>query len=300
MPVPTINDPRGLIITINVVPTPTVPPATPPVPPSSPPEVPPDDPPQMQDDCGGYGIAPEGAMGFGAEAGVGIGAIPVLAVPILSGLIEVTLDSADPDALDPLSWTVSDGINFIAVVIVQHVGGLTYRLFLAAPMIPGVTYTVTFVCGGSIGFENPIAPAGIEQPAPFDVANPQLVRDAGLHDPPPLGQLQVNDRGDFGLDNRIQNLRKRILRRLSTFRGGFALLPDYGAAQGVKNLLLPGTLQTLAAEIESQIKREPEVVAVRVSVVRTALQVVTVSVSARTITGLDVAAAQTLDLRAAV
>lgn len=299
MTVPGINDPRGRVLTRYVDWLPPIPPSTPPGMPPVPPVTPPV-PPQMADDCGGFGVSPEGSMGFGSEAGLGGASVPVLAVPLLSGLIEVTLDVDDVDAANASAWSVSDGISGIAVAIVQSLGGAMYRLFLASPMTPGVMYFVTFQCGGTIGFEWPLLPAVVEQPLAFDIANPNLVRDAGLHDPPPLGQFQVNDRGDFGLDNRLQNLRKRILRRLSTFRGGFALLPGYGAAQGVKDLLLPGTLQTLAAEIQAQIKREPEVSAVRVRVVQTALNVVNVMVSARTITGLDVSVAQSLDLRAGV
>ena len=145
----------------------------------------------------------------------------------------------------------------------------------------------------------PSGPGLLPAEQPYDIANPQLVRDAGIVDPPPLGQYQVNDIGDFALDSRLQGLRKRILRRLSTFRGGFYHLPFYGLRQPIKGNVVPAEISTLVADAKIQVEREPEVIRAVVSArqLREAPHVVILSVIARTIGGLDVVANQQVDLR---
>lgn len=82
----------------------------------------------------------------------------------------------------------------------------------------------------------------------------------------PLGTYLVDDSGDYAMDEGVASLRKRILRRLVTRKGGFAHLPSYGV--GVlgygKTLARAASLSTLLAEAEVQIAREPDVARVRV------------------------------------
>lgn len=83
-------------------------------------------------------------------------------------------------------------------------------------------------------------------------------------------------------------LKKRILRRLTTARGGFAHMPDYGLGLVAKELRLNGTAAQLAAEAEAQISREEGVAAVRVDVDDQTPGLLVLSVAVQTRDGLSV------------
>jgi hypothetical protein len=106
-----------------------------------------------------------------------------------------------------------------------------------------------------------------------DFANPQTLRS--LLDPLPdtttveqLGTYPVDETGDYAVDEGIANLRKRVVRRLTTRRGSFAHMPTYGtiAHENVKRLGRPGVRAMIANDAEMQIREEPDVVACSVSV----------------------------------
>jgi hypothetical protein len=242
------------------------------------------------------------------------------AVAIDAITIDVSTVPLDPAfLLDPSRWSVVPvGLGEVQVVtgVSEQAPGILWRLTLDPGLTLGeLEYVVNFDPTGSglpisasclsVSFSSPAAapvfpvPLSQVQEQPYDIANPYLVRDAGIIDPPPLGQMQINDRGDFAVDSRLQGLRKRIMRRISTLRGGFALLPGYGFALSSKENVTPSELTRLAADAKEQVEREPEVVRAQVFVrqlVR-APNIVVVAVSARTTLGLDVAAAQQVDLR---
>jgi hypothetical protein len=266
---------------------------------------------------GALGSGPFGAVPFGSQWLGGI--VSVIALVSATGVqtIQViTAPLAPAVGLNPAAWVVArvGGAEVYSVVLVTAgvPFGQVWILTVAPPMLQTpAQYTLTLANGapgdfcGSYTFDGPPPPpvvrlAGIERGRePYDIANPFLIRDAGIHDPPPLGQYQINDRGDVALDDRIQGLRKRILRRLSTFRGGFFHLPEYGAARSIKDPFQVGTLTALAAEIRTQIQREPEVLRAQVALEQSPDSpfVLIVTVNARTIRGLDVSASQVLDLR---
>ena len=260
-------------------------------------------------------------MGTGSLGTAGIGGL-FAAVTIDAATIDVSTVPLDPVYLtDPTRWTVAPvglGEPVTVVSVTEEDPQTRWRLSLSPDMSLGaLQYSVTFDPTGTpltmspgcltvTVLSPPAAPvyptpltALLASDLPFDVANPQLVRDAGIVDPPPLGQYQVDDRGDFALDNRLQNIRKRILRRISTPRGGFFHLPNYGFAQPPKGNVRPSELRKLAADAKAQVEREPEVVRVQVSVQQIPQQpnVVVLAVRARTTLGLDVAANRQIDLR---
>ncbi len=106
-----------------------------------------------------------------------------------------------------------------------------------------------------------------------DIANPQTFRGAlgSLSVPSDalLGTLPVDETGDLAKDEGLESYRKRVLRRLSTKKDRYLHLPGYGvlAVSSVKMLARPGTIQSIAADAEEQIRQEPETVDVRVDVV---------------------------------
>lgn len=263
------------------------------------------------------GAGPLGSFSLG-----GIFNVVVISDTIIE--ISTTPQPASINGL-PGSWTVTPVGLGVAVTVVGVANvipsgpggtlGTLWRLTVDPAMTLAVEYLVSIVdplndlvrdgCG-SLTFETPDEDPVVPPPArpptvdePYDIANPQLVRDAGIVDPPPLGQYQISDIGDVALDNRLQGLRKRIMRRLQTFRSGFFHLPGYGLRQPIKGPVRPSELTNLAVDARIQVEREPEVIRANVSVtqLREAPNVVVLFVQARTIGGLDVAASQQIDLR---
>jgi hypothetical protein len=99
-----------------------------------------------------------------------------------------------------------------------------------------------------------------------DFANPQTLRGSlasgvSTPDAPLLGTFRVDAQGDYAFDEGTEGLRKRILRRLVTMRGGFAHLPNYGVGVPAlgKRLAVAATLASVAADAEAQILSEPDV-----------------------------------------
>ncbi len=86
-------------------------------------------------------------------------------------------------------------------------------------------------------------------------------------DPSVLGAYGY-DQGDYAVSQGIEDLKKRVTRRMMTKKGGFVFLPDYGvglADQG-KKLARPAVLTQIVAEGEKQIAQEPDVELARVVV----------------------------------
>lgn len=101
-----------------------------------------------------------------------------------------------------------------------------------------------------------------------DLANPQ---SAGLAlTDAQLGTYPVDDTGDLARDEGLASWKKRVLRRLTTPKGRYRHLPDYGVLifESVKALARPGIIDQIAADAEDQIRQEPETVRVRVQVAR--------------------------------
>jgi hypothetical protein len=101
--------------------------------------------------------------------------------------------------------------------------------------------------------------------------------------------LPVDADGDYRNDADLQTLKKRILRRLMTRRGALAHAPEYGLRVSIKAQSRIGLLRDLQAQAYEQIRAEPGVRDVRVTVsaphpaiVRLKLQVFARAVSGTT------------------
>ena len=118
-----------------------------------------------------------------------------------------------------------------------------------------------------------LQPATVTSPRPVrDLANPQTISTVpdGVAQGtilPDLGTFVADVTGDYAFDEGRASLKKRILRRLVTARGGFAHLPDYGVGipSRVKKLASLLNIQDIAKDTEVQIAQEPEVAKVRVT-----------------------------------
>lgn len=110
-----------------------------------------------------------------------------------------------------------------------------------------------------------VPPTIVQGPRGVDFASPNTYQGAldpvsSPQDIRNLGTFPTNDRGDYAEDEGIQSLKKRILRRLFTRKGGFAHLPEYGVGIATygKKLGSTATRAQIAAEAERQIGSEPE------------------------------------------
>lgn len=126
-----------------------------------------------------------------------------------------------------------------------------------------------------------------------DFANPQT-RSSGagqlsIYSAAGLGAFAVDATGDYAIDDGLDNLKKRVLRRLLTRPGAFAYAPGYGVGVQLysKQLGRASVRQKLAAEAERQIRLEPDVVAVQVTSAQRAPGLVVFTVLVQTITGLS-------------
>lgn len=83
-----------------------------------------------------------------------------------------------------------------------------------------------------------------------------------------LGTYQVGADGDYAFDSGNVNLKKRIVRRVFTKKGGFSWLLNYGVGIDSygKQLGRANTITKLTTDIETQIKQEPDVERARVRV----------------------------------
>ena len=99
-----------------------------------------------------------------------------------------------------------------------------------------------------------------------------------------LDKFQADSQGDLAFDEGLTSYRKRVFRRLTTKKGKFAHLPDYGVSvpSSVKQLGRAGVREQLAVDAEVQIKREPETVAVSVAIVETQPEIYSYRIRART------------------
>jgi len=124
-----------------------------------------------------------------------------------------------------------------------------------------------------------------------DFANPQTLGGAvasglAMPDAALLGTFRIDATGDYAFDEGTETIRKRVIRRLVTAKGGFAHLPTYGVgitALG-KRLAVAATLAAVAADAEAQILNEPDVaeVSVRPVVDATAPSIVRFQIRVRT------------------
>ena len=113
----------------------------------------------------------------------------------------------------------------------------------------------------------PPTPENATTPA-TDIANPGYESASIPGSTQILGVYPTTSQGDYATDQGLVSYKKRIFRRLTTRRGRFAHLPNYGVGllDQIKRLAKPSIKQTIAAQAEAQIREEPETLDVRVTI----------------------------------
>jgi hypothetical protein len=129
-----------------------------------------------------------------------------------------------------------------------------------------------------------------------DISNPQTYSalTGTVADPTnaaQLGTFPIDASGDYAFDSGVNQLRKRVLRRMVTRPGAFPAMPGYGV--GVlgygSRLSVAGVRQQIADEARRQISSEPDVSDCRVSAASDPKDpnVTVFSVRVRTTDGID-------------
>lgn len=243
----------------------------------------------------GYGIDPYGA--------------PVLGVSLASATaqttheVRVTLSaeprhssqSADGDALNPLTWTVrrlDSGVEFtiigvgmatpttVAILTYEALGPFTVQHSVFSDSLLSfsgqvITTPETAVFRGVVdrGLATPTAQAATRNFGQRDIANPST-------SPTSVGgTLVVGPGGDYRNEGGAALLEKLFLRRLTTRKRQIWYLPDYGLGIAEKEPI-PGSLVPLQSDVERQLSEEPDAANVRARVTLDALGVLTIAVSA--------------------
>jgi hypothetical protein len=238
----------------------------------------------------GFGLSGFGTTFFGdGPATIGLSG----ARAVGTHLVEVTLTEEprahsgfdEGDVFNPNTWAVQneDTLEWLPVLAVGRVDHLTYLLQLGKPLASWhtshavETSSLRSALGALVSEEasnwlfpgvldqelaDPVAQANSRRYPPRDLANPQNSGESGALG----GSLQVGADGDYATEEGDALLRKLIIRRLVTPRGGFFHLPDYGAGITLKEPVYGSSPAQLAREVERQVQQEPEVEACRASV----------------------------------
>lgn len=152
-------------------------------------------------------------------------------------------------------------------------------------LILGVTYRVTVsrvtaAVGGDLGAPTS---AAFDGAARLDVRVPDerpvdsLDLDNGV-----LGSWTAGDDGDLRNQGSGDGYRKRILRRATTPLNSFSFLRGYGTQVRLKELASLAQIAAYKADLEGQIRREPETASVRVAAQLQAGAVLVVTIDAKT------------------
>lgn len=177
-------------------------------------------------------------------------------------VIQVIPVWGNPNALDLYVDRPMSHYPCVYQLQVNNIYSITGALIVA-------TATATF-SGLQKTFSKPVsstyAPTGTR-----DFANPS--GKEALFDPLPviddsnLGTFPYGDDGDYGHDEGIENIRKRVIRRGLVRKGGFVWLPEYGAGipREGKKLNSASRRERIRANYEAQILNEPDIKTAKVS-----------------------------------
>lgn len=168
------------------------------------------------------------------------------------------------------------------------------------PLVLGIQYLVTVVnvrakAGGALGAPYSANFEGVFQQSQVNPAPPTLQYSDFKFDifGKSASAFVFDDAGDVALDAGVENIRKRILRRLMTPKNAFRHLPGYGTNWALKAPLSTRELVPTKHDILQQVKQDPEVLDASVSVtLQPADDLVIVRIKARTARG-DVSATVT-------
>ncbi len=234
--------------------------------------------------AGAWGTGAYGTGSYGGSGGSAINVVSARAATTHS--LIVTLSSApqndDPfksgDVLNPQTWTVQNltTLTFFTVIAVRcHDTPLEFEVQLLEELdnhliqhqiksltlrsAAGVLVTAPNFAdfAGLVEEIDPVAKTDERRFPTRDLANPPTPAESG--EGGIGGTLRIDSDGDYATVSGVELVKKLVLRRLFTKRGGFIHLPNYGESLGIKEPVLGGDVITLKADLERAMKLEPDV-----------------------------------------
>ncbi len=241
-----------------------------------------------------YGVGPSGLFTVVRAAALDTHRVRVT----LSRAAQAQSAALAGDALNPSTWTItrSDTGAALSILAVEVAASDAFTIVTLDPLAGyGVSHTVVTTSlkalnGDLISSPNSaafrgLAEATISKPAQGTPGSVDL-RNLPVPDPAHFGgTLTMTPGGDYDAETGAALVKKLVLRRLFTAPGDFFHLPDYGLGLRVKESISPGAMVQLKAEIERQVKLEPEVEQVRASLSLSADGLLVVRVQARLTSG---------------
>lgn len=232
-----------------------------------------------------------GGLGFGLDP-FGLGPFGSAGDPLLlanafassTNSVRVTFNTpprqssmdAIGDVLNPDTWVLTDSLTgafFTVLTVVPVSAPLVFDIFVLEPFTnqePLQVFSSALLApngdlitpprffnffGVAALAMQPSQLAATRKLAVTDIANPPAPTGSNSL----AGTLVVTPGGDYATETGTDLLKKLIIRRLTTPQGAFFHLPNYGVGLRVKEKLPIGDLVKLKAQIESQVKQEPEV-----------------------------------------
>jgi len=254
----------------------------------------------------GYGTSAYGLGSYGGGGGT-LSVDRAWAISTHGVHVELTaaaraIDAFDiGDALNPVTWSVvkRDSGEILTVISSEMADDATATKFnltvleplgdatvvhtvgsdelLAADLSAIVApYTAEFrgVTEGSI-----VEPNQVRRQRWRDLANPVRIDGANGH---LVGSIVIGSDGDYDTEEGEAVARKMVIRRVTTPRGAFRHLPNFGVGFLIKEPLPQGgDLAKLSKEVEDQVLQEPDITAVRAEVSILYTNVVLVRVRAK-------------------
>lgn len=217
----------------------------------------------------GWGLSPYGlgAWGLGSGAAADVENVLCTATTVVRVYLSVEPQHTSyfvlGDALNPLSWSITDPTNVsVRVVGVVQVDDTTYELVTLKPLTGSADvftlgWTLLDPTGapflpGSAPFYGMTATLSSAQAlVPADLRNPQT--SPGLN-----GTLSVDSSGDYANEHGAELLRKLLIRVLTSTPGDYFFMPNYGAGIRVKEPIPLTDMPSMKALVQTQVRKEPE------------------------------------------
>lgn len=265
-------------------------PPSPPAPPPSPGGAQP--PATARRTSGGFGAGPFGAMAFGSGGGVSIADVEQITRNALrvrfSGPIPIDNPGDVADALYDRGYALAvynQPLGFVGtphvprVICVERESASSVIVYLDATLDgPGVVYRLIASSPAFGAVPESSRSAVFHTFGEGRVPRPQTLRTYGGDlanvqsdgpnpgDPISLGTMQTDADGDYKNDQGLDNLKKRVIRRVTTRKGRYKHAPLYGLAVPEKGLVTPSRLRELQADALEQLSQEPGVLTAIVTV----------------------------------
>jgi hypothetical protein len=213
---------------------------------------------------GGFGAGAFGAMSFGSGGGLDVAEAEQVATNAIrvrvSGDVPIMNRGDVRDALYDRAWTLDapndPGVHIPRVIWVERETSNTVILYLDAQLEgPGHRYRV-IASPTLIGAPRPVSARSAELLTFGEQKTRTNKQTRKSFDLANRGTFEADADGDYRNDAGLEGVKKRVMRRLTTGKGAFAHLPNYGLMLPLKRTISIGDLRSLQADALEQVQDE--------------------------------------------